>query len=83
MNILCGLKQNDPKKSCTVHHIDEVGNQYCHNHEIIEVVLGCNIVHMKKIRNAHVILVGNLLENGHLARHGDGMTALRQSFGRP
>jgi hypothetical protein len=33
---------------------------------------------MKKIRNAHVILVGNLLENGHLARHGDGMTALRQ-----
>jgi hypothetical protein len=39
MNILCGLKQNDPKKSCTVHHIDEEGNQYCHNREIMEVVL--------------------------------------------
>jgi hypothetical protein len=82
MNILCALKQKNPKKSCTVHHVDEVGNQYSHNHEIIEVVLDCNIVRMKKIRNAHVILVGNLLENGHLARHGDGMTALRQSFGR-
>jgi len=38
---------------------------------------------MKKIRNEHVILVGNLLESGHLARPGDGLTALRQSFGRP
>jgi len=42
-----------------------------------------NIVCMKKIRNEHVILVGNLLESGHLARPGDGLTALRQSFGRP
>jgi hypothetical protein len=37
-----------------------------------------NIVRMKKTRNAHVILVGNLLESGHLARPGDGMTTLRQ-----
>jgi hypothetical protein len=37
---------------------------------------------MKKIRNAHVILMANLLESGHLAKPGDGMTTLRQSFGR-
>jgi formate/nitrite transporter FocA (FNT family) len=41
-----------------------------------------NIVCMKRIRNAHVILVGNLFESGHLARPGDGMAALRLSFAR-
>jgi len=41
-----------------------------------------NTVRIKKIRNAHVIFIENLLESGHLARPGDGMTTLRQSSGR-
>jgi len=39
-----------------------------------------NTVRMKQIRNAHVILIGNLLQSGHLARPGDGMATLRQEL---